>query len=410
MIKSERHGRVRSVRAYGLLLNLLVVTACGSEQGSRASFVVEDSAGIAIATSARPAWESDGWSLSEQPVLQIGVIDGDSAYQLFRVRGAVRLSDGRIAIANDGSSEIRYFDGSGAHIRSVGGSGRGPGEFMSVSVLIPFLADSLIAGDFGLGRTTLLAPAGDVVRTEPGPPPVGALSDGSLVMQTHAAAPLEASTVVHDGPTRDQATLVRYRLGDPVADTLALLPGNESAQVVESDGTNSGITRYRRPFGLMRLTSTYGNSIFTADGSAPEIRVLDATGSLSRLIRYEQALRPVTSADESAYRDRFLEPIPLGIYRERAERALGSGAFPEFMPAFQRLLHDRVGNLWVEEYQADPSESPRWEVFDSDGRWLGSVATRAGLRITDIGEDYVLGVELDDLDVEVVRMYALRKD
>jgi hypothetical protein len=32
-----------------------------------------------------------------------------------------------------------------------------------------------------------------------------------------------------------------------------------------------------------------------------------------------------------------------------------------------------------------------------------------GLRVTDIGPDYVLGIELDSLDVEHVRMYAVTK-
>lgn len=397
---------MRSARPV-LVLELLLVTACVSEQGRGADFAVADSAGIAIVTSSQPAWTANDWYLSEQPVLQIGVVDGDSAYQLFRVRAAVRFSDGRIAIANDGSSEVRYFDASGRHIRSVGGAGRGPGEFMSVSVLVPFLADSLIVGDFGLRRTTLLAPDGQVVRTEPGLPPIGALSDGSLVRQTHVT-PEQA--VVQDGPARDEAVLIRYRLAGPDSDTLARLPGNESVQVVDSDGRSSGITGYRRPFGLMRTTSVYGNSVFTADGATPEIRVFDETGKLRRLIRYDHPVRPVTSADEAAYRDLFLGPIPAGVYRERAERALGNQAFPAAMPVFQSIMHDRAGNLWIEEYRAEPSEPARWTVLDPEGQWLGSVATPTGFRVTDIGEDYVLGIERDEFDVEVVRMYTLLKN
>jgi len=386
---------------------LLSAAACSREQDSRTAFTVRDSAGIAIVASARPAWESSGWSLSDQPVLQIGVVDGDSAYQLFRVRGAVRLSDGRIAIANDGSSEVRYFDATGHHIRSVGRSGRGPGEFMSVSALVRFLADSLIVGDSGLRRTTLLAPDGEVVRTEAGLPPVGALSDGSLVRQTHVTP---EQKFVHDGPARDEAVLVRYRLARSDPDTLVRLAGNESVQVVESDARSTLTTGYNRPFGLKRTTSLYGMSVFTADGATPEIRVLDQTGVLRRLIRYDQPVRPVTSADEAGYRDRFLEPIPPGVYRQRAERAVGGEAFPATMPVLQSIMHDRAGNLWIEEYRAEPSEPPRWTVLDADGQWLGSVATPAGFRVTDIGDDYVLGIERDEFDVEIVRMYALHKN
>jgi hypothetical protein len=369
--QADRMHCTRPLCAVLLLLDLLVGPGCASEAADRSMLAVEDSAGITIVTSREPAWDSNGWSLSEQPVLQIGVIDGDSVYQLFRVRDDVRLSDGRIAIANDGSDELRYFDATGRHIRNVAHSGRGPGEFMSVSVIVPLFADSLIVGDFSLQRTTLLAPDGDVVRADPGAPPAGVLPDGSLVRQTRVMA---QESVVRDGPARDEAILVRYRLGGTEADTIARMPGNESVQVVDSDGTVAGITGYRRPFGLMRMTSIGNGGIFTADGSSPEIRMLDRTGALRRILRYNHANRKVTPLDEAAYRERFLGPIPPGIPRQRAERALAGQAFPAQMPAFQSLRHDRVGNLWVEDYRADPADPWRWFVFDTEGQWLGSVA------------------------------------
>jgi hypothetical protein len=40
---------------------------------------------------------------------------------------------------------------------------------------------------------------------------------------------------------------------------------------------------------------------------------------------------------------------------------------------------------------------------------LGDVTTPADFRITQIGDDFMLGVWRDDLDVEHVRMYELLK-
>ena len=40
---------------------------------------------------------------------------------------------------------------------------------------------------------------------------------------------------------------------------------------------------------------------------------------------------------------------------------------------------------------------------------LGRVATPPGLEVHEIGEDYILGVELNDLDVPFVRRYPLRR-
>ena len=49
------------------------------------------------------------------------------------------------------------------------------------------------------------------------------------------------------------------------------------------------------------------------------------------------------------------------------------------------------------------------DVFDPDGIWLGTVATPRGLRVTEIGTDYVVGVWRDELDVEYIRVYDLEK-
>ena len=50
-----------------------------------------------------------------------------------------------------------------------------------------------------------------------------------------------------------------------------------------------------------------------------------------------------------------------------------------------------------------------WSVFDSRGVWLGDVPTPGQLRITEIHSHAVVGVWRDDLDVQTVRVYELRK-
>jgi hypothetical protein len=72
------------------------------------------------------------WTLNPEPDVSIGVLEGESQYQLFRVTGAVRLRDGIIALANAGTQELRYFDSTGTFLRSAGGRGKGPGEFSAL--------------------------------------------------------------------------------------------------------------------------------------------------------------------------------------------------------------------------------------------------------------------------------------
>jgi hypothetical protein len=48
-------------------------------------------------------------------------------------------------------------------------------------------------------------------------------------------------------------------------------------------------------------------------------------------------------------------------------------------------------------------------VFDPDGRWLGDLDLPRGLRVDEIGADYIAGVERDTLGVEYVKVYRVVK-
>ena len=56
-----------------------------------------------------------------------------------------------------------------------------------------------------------------------------------------------------------------------------------------------------------------------------------------------------------------------------------------------------------------PNLPRTWDVLDSTGRWLWSVGVPDRFFPYGIGPDWVLGVEVDDLDVEYVVLYPLRK-
>ena len=103
--------------------------ACAGDAPPRSSAaIVVDSAGIEIVTS--DALGSDRrCALADRPTLSLGTVDGDEASMFFFVRGANRLSDGSLAVLNNGSGEIRIFTRAGTHLRSMGGQGDGPGEF-----------------------------------------------------------------------------------------------------------------------------------------------------------------------------------------------------------------------------------------------------------------------------------------
>ena len=151
--------------------------------------------------------EVEQWSLSEAPLLEIGVVEGDPAYQLHEAVSSVRLPGAEIAVVNAGSQEIRFYAPDGRHVRSAGGTGDGPTEFRRPARIWRWGADSLRVWDGRLRRFTFMDMEGNVARTErlePGDDPFPldvwvhaknwvdsplAPSQRSLVLQTLAQMP-----------------------------------------------------------------------------------------------------------------------------------------------------------------------------------------------------------------------------
>lgn len=131
---------------------LLLLAACAGESGAPA--------GVASVSE---------WRLSPEPLLEIGVVEGDAAYQLHEVVGAVRLADGGVAVANDGTREVRFFDRDGRFIRAWGGAGDGPEQVRRIYALGRDAGDTLVVVDGGRRRFVRLTSDGRLLGAEPWP-------------------------------------------------------------------------------------------------------------------------------------------------------------------------------------------------------------------------------------------------
>jgi hypothetical protein len=382
--------------------------------------VVRDSAGITIVENQAPRWrDGEGWRVSAEPVLEIGMIDGPEAYQLDGVRNAARLPDGSIVVADGGSRKVRIYDADGRHLRSVGGQGGGPGEFETLALVRPFRGDSIAAWDSRQQRLTMFDRDGTVGRvlTVEGAtgwlvPALGWFDDGSLVVSPGMTP--QALMQAESGPRREERTYLRV---DPESgiDTIATLPGRD--EVVYHEGTSFGTRKVL--FGRDAHAVLRGDALVAGESGYFAITRYNADGAPHHITRVTAASRTVTQAELAAARERAME-----AQRETGRRLAEQMGRPkeeptvqfahrETHPFFDALELGTAGHLWVRDPVpggAEDGEAPRtWQISDPEGVWLGSVETPAGVRVTEIGEDYLLGVVRDDFDVEYVRIYWLER-
>jgi hypothetical protein len=392
-------------------LPFLGLAGCRAEAPRRLA-QVRDSAGVQIVENSDYSWPNgQGWRLSDEPLLDIGVLEGDSSYQLYQVIGSQRLSDGRIVIANAGSSELRFYDADGQHLISAGREGGGPGEFGSMRMLGSMTGDSLLVYDWRNQRASIFDAGGTLARTaqlqfltELGgfPMMVAPLDDGSLLVgvRTYFGSGEERS-----GLSRDNMVFVRCDPDGSLADTLAVLPGGELNTFSDANTVLVG----DRPFGHYPSHAASADGFYYGSSDRYEIQYYSETGKLQRSVRRPVPNLEVTDADIASYKREGLENARDDAQRQIIERLLADDPFPQSFPAYGNFLLDADGNLWVAVYRRPGDDQPRWTVFDPSGQMLGVVSVPERFTIHQIGSDFVLGRWQDELDVEHVQLYELLK-
>lgn len=387
-------------------LALLLVAACAAETG-RAGPIVTDSAGVRIVDYATWAPDTLGWRIGAEPVVQIGMLEGEDAYQFDRISGVTRLGDGRIVVANGGTNELRVFDATGRHLQSAGRQGGGPGEFEGMGELVRLPGDSVAVYDWNLARVSFFAPDGAFVRSfqlqyaEGAASLVGRFTSGSWLSRPGFVFGVgEAGTDV----VRDTSVLLVFDGEGQLADTAAPYVGPDF--YVRSNGGSAFASSL--PFGRATETVVWGDRFYAAYTDRFEIVRRDAAGTADLIVRASRPTVSLTDAVVEAHKaERLAEADER--WRARLEELYRDIPFPPTLPAFGDLQVDADGNLWVLDVPLPGDETRHWTVFTPDGELLGAIETPPGVAVREIGRDYLLGTWSDELDVQYVRLYRLER-
>ena len=405
---------------FGLTALTLAMVACGRPDEPRAggdgaptpAAEVRDSAGVRIVENVRPPVGSRlEWTVGSEPAVSIGALEGADPYLLDGVRDLLTLPDGRIVVANRGSHELRVFDAAGSHLATWGGEGEGPGEFNSLVQVERWPGDSVIAWYSQDRRLSVFDTEGNFGRTlkleSDRPISADAVFPSGAILASQSVPSGSAA----DGSSREQR---RYQV--------RVAEGERPASV----GSFYGSERYTSSLGGTMLLMTvpfahrivnfaWGELAVVASNDSYEVRAYGADGSLMRIVRLDHDLIPVTSAHRDAYVERqALAADPGGVTAETPGQLRDfyrDVPLPDTHPAFVTAMADALDHLWVQEHNlpGEGGPNPLWTVFDPEGRVLGFVETPGGLRIHEVGADYILGRATDDLGVEYAQVRPLSR-
>jgi hypothetical protein len=397
----------------GLVVVLAVaLSACSPSARTPDSFATSDSAGVAIADNREPEWRLGGaWTLATRPDLSIGEAEGDSTQQLYQVAAAARIAPDTIVVVNAGTAEVRWYDGTGRFIRSVGRQGGGPGEFsrFGPGTLCTTSDSQILVSDPGQQRANVFTRAGEFVAVvqlaadAAFPSIQGCFADGSLLAwRSVGSTDRIPGTIIQSQFVWSRISAEGERLAD-----LVELPSSPQYLLDQGDGT---ATYHTIPFTTRPTAAAGSDHVYAAPGGPALIERRTLTGTLDQLIRWEPETR-VQSADVyDRYRDHTIDAQSSPQRRSHWSRFFELGLdTPDEVAAISALKVDDAAYVWAERYRLPWDSTATWDVFAPNGRWLGGVAMPREFRPLHLGSDFILGASRDPLGVERIDSYRLQR-
>jgi len=363
---------------------LIACAALACDPGAPAAGgpVVRDSAGVRVVES-DTADTATGPLAPPERLLRIGAVDGPGS--LYRVHHVFLDGEG-VGVVEASTGLIRFFDGAGARVGEVGGTGEGPGEFRALWWAERIRGDTLVAFDLAYPTSiSVFGPDGGFVRSFV-PPRLG--ESGELIL---VGAWSRGQIVIHrQGPNRIYSVTTDGEVGVDFGEWSATASGDR----IEAYGPRASF-------------AARGGRLHAAAGEHYEVRTHDEAADLLRISRVRRARVPVTDADVEAYMTDWEQGLeraapPLA----RRMRELGPPVFPDSMPAYRALLANRDGGFWARRHGGRDEDLNAWDVFDAEGVYLGVIELPPRFQPTSLSDRRVAGITPDELDVEFVEVYA----
>ncbi|HSM04407.1 MAG TPA: hypothetical protein VK858_07285 [Longimicrobiales bacterium] len=388
--------------------------AC-ADGGSPGRTAVEwyDSAGIPIVVSDISGLPE--CTLSPEPRVEIGNRPGDPDHELYRVFGASRLGDGRIAVVDQGSQTLRFYSGEGEFLSAAGGQGGGPGEFQNAFLLWRMAGDTLWVGDYRPWEFEVFSPEGSWTRmTRPAPwypnPPraYAILADGRQI--------LGSEDILSRSETefrRGSIDLMLHGSDGALVDTLTSVPSTRWGKTIREPDSP-----WLYPwFDASAEVAARGDQLVLGHGSLAELRLYDVSDTLTlrTIVRWRGIDRSVSPDDVSAVVDavraQYADLDP-GM-RERLVAPLVHEDRPvaDSFPSMTTVLPGVDDALWIKQYtRPAPEPGPAvWLRFEPSGEARCRLHVPDGVDVYEFGPDYMLGETTDEMGVESVVLYALGK-
>ena len=327
---------------------------------------------------------------------------------------------GRVYVRGGQAAEIAVLDPDGSYVRSMGGKGEGPGEFVFIRDM-GFVGDTLWLQNWPMLHTSFFDSAGMHLKTEADH---GIPSTGPHTQRT--SVPLAGGRgfyVPASGPHDEARVRLPMTVGsrsDESRDTLAFRFDDTNMSVA-----GVGVWAFRATVTppIHRLDPA-GNGIVIADWvpDRPEtvtIRRFDEYGRLTRESTVGAELRPIPSSVKREFIEEGMKKAkgPYESARRSGQKVRGSLRaaveegllLPDHYAPVEGMLVTRAGRIWLRETTTPDVPEGQWVVLGPDGEAEFRVSPPEGVVFRAIDGVRVWATSTNDLDVPFIVLYELAR-
>lgn len=402
---------------------LALLTACGVDGGARWAGTVDTlpNGGVRVTNPAQGLWDQGRpWQLV--PALVVGAEDGPEETVFGAISGLEVDAAGRLFVLDRQANELRIFAPDGAHLRTVGRAGNGPGEYRNANGLRWLTPDTLVVVDQRANRYTILSTEGQYVRTVPrrlgfyGWILAGGIDSGTIYERWFIDADGSEQLALLAVPLREHGVPTETTGDTAVESGVPIIRAPDTVPLPPMSGPLFGTFSVQTDRGGMSMSVPFApGPVFHLDGRGSvwhghggEFRILRTAfaGDTLAEILLDAQPAPVTAAE--------LEEWEAGQSVQRFKEMggrLNLDRIPKVKPFFDALYLDPDGSLWV-SVPTGAGEAV-FRVFDPEGRYLGSLRATGLERdpyvpiVVRGGRLYLVG--RDELDVQRVYVFDIER-
>jgi hypothetical protein len=331
--------------------------------------------------------------------LSIGTLEGDSTLMFGSIQEIAVDADGGIYAFDRQVPALRYFNARGEYVRTLGREGAGPGEYRDVALGLAVLSDGrVVMRDPRNARLNFYAPDG--TPSDHWPVASGLFVDNAMVLDRRDHVFLKIMLGLPERNKPWPIGLLHYNATGDLVDTIP-------PPAIAGEPTDAGGTFL--PSKIWALSPQGMVVVGTNDQYVFELRRPDGT-----VVRIERAAERVS-----------LEPGERAEHEARSEwtrrnraqfRTADVPPIPATKPFFRGLYPGERGRVWVRRYvkaekmdmptEPDASQRPpiTWleptvfDVFESDGTYLGEVRAPPRTSVRVFRGDTIWGIRRGELD------------